>query len=384
MNPTLTSKLAALLLFAAASGLTAHGQTLFSFPFNEGGTNLTITDTAQGLQGTFGAAALDPVNDAVALTNDSPSGLSGDGSFYNSGKGFLIADDTSSKVLNITNGPITMEAWVKKNGNVANTTEGVVSYGSSFKMGFRTSGIQVFTLLGRVDITSTMTRQLPFDEWVHIATVWQPGVGVTFYVGSNSLFSATNRFVANTTTPAVPTVHSYLSMGNEGFANPLVASFDRIRIHQAALSAAELDEDPLNPKPVYASTKVSYDFNETAFPCTNSVGPALPASSAIDLLPSLTGPVWTNGVTGSPSDYALFFNGTRRAIVLDSSVSPKITLGPDTTGTNGDYTLQAWVKLPLGYEPPARMVMFQYQANPSLAFSINVGRRLHTTTLGER
>ena len=41
----------------------------------------------------------------------SVSGLPGDGSFYNSGKGFLMADDTASKVLNITNGPITMEAW---------------------------------------------------------------------------------------------------------------------------------------------------------------------------------------------------------------------------------------------------------------------------------
>jgi len=381
MTPT---KLAALFLVTLSAGLaSAQGQTLFSFPFNEGGTNTTFTDTAQGLQGTFGAVVLDPVNDTVALTNDSPSGLPGDGSFYNSGKGFLMADDTANKVLNIPSGPITMEAWVKKNGNFANTTEGVVSYGNSYKMGFRTSGIMVFTLLTKVDITSTMTRQLPFDEWVHIATVWQPGVGVTFYVGSNSLFAATNKFVANTTTPAAAPIHNYLSMGNEGFANPLVGSFDRIRIHQAALTAAELDEDPLNPKPNYPGTKVSYNFNEVSFPSTNSVGPALPADNAIPQLPVLTGPIWTNGVTADPNDRALFFNGTQRAIFLDSSASPKITLGGDTTGTNGDYTLQAWVKLPLGFEPPARMIMFQYQANPSLAFSINTGRRLHTTTLGK-
>ena len=385
MRPrTHSTLLAALLSLVLTSSLTpAHGQTLFSFPFNEGGTNTTFTDTAQGLQGTFGAVVLDPLIDTVALTNDSPSGLPGDGSFYNSGKGFLVADDSASQVLNITNGPITMEAWVKKNGNVANTTEGVVSYGSSFKMGFRTSGIMVFTLLGRVDITSTMTRQLPFDEWVHIATVWQPGVGVTFYVGSNSLFSATNRFVASTTTPAVPVSHNILSIGNEGFANPLVASFDRVRIHQALLTEAELDSDPLSPKPNFASTKVSYDFNEAVFPSTNSVGPALPASSAGPLLPTLTGPTWTNGVTSNPNDHALFFNGSQRALFLDSSSAPQISLGSDTTGTNGDYTLQAWVKLPLGFEPTVRMVMFQYQANPSFAFSINTGRRLHTTTLGK-
>src|SRR6478736_3552713 len=289
-QPTIPPKLAALFLGTLLTSLvSAYGQTLFSFPFNEGGTNTTFTDPAQGLQGTFGAVVLDPNNDTVALSDDSPSGLPGDKSFFNSGKGFLIADDSASQVLNITNGPITMEAWVKKNGNVANTTEGVVPYGSSLKLGFRTSGIMVFTLLGRVDITSTMPLQLPFDEWVHIATVWQPGVGVTFYVGSNSLFSATNRFVANTTTPALPVSHNILSIGNEGFANPLVASFDRVRIHQALLTEAELDNNPLNPKASYASTKVSYGFNELDFPCINSVGPALPASSAVPLLPALTG-----------------------------------------------------------------------------------------------
>ncbi len=380
MTPT---KLAALLVATLATSLaSAQSQTLFSFPFNEG-TGTTFTDTAQGLQGTFGPLVLDPGNDTVGLVDDSPSGLLGDRSLTNLNRGFLIADDSASKVLNITNGPITMEAWVKKNGNVANTTEGVVSYGSSFKMGFRTSGIMVFTLLGRVDITSTMTRQLPFDEWVHIASVWQPGVGVTFYVGSNSLFSATNRFVANTTATAVPPFHNNLSIGNEGIANPLVGSFDRVRIHQAILTEAELDNDPLNPKPNYASTKVSYDFNETDLPALNSVGPALPASNAVTQLAPLFGPVWTNGVTGNPSDYALYFDGGRRALFVDSPSSPAITLGPDTTGTNGDYTVQAWVKLPLGFEPTTRMIMFQYQANPSFAFSINTGRRLHTTTLGK-
>ena len=381
-TPTPTKLTPLFLVLLLVSLASAHGQPVFSFPFNEGGTNTTFTDTVQNLQGTFGALALDPVNDTVALTNDSPSGLPGDGSFYNNGKGFLLADDSASGVLNITNGPITMEAWVKKNGSFANTTEGVVSYGSSFKMGFRTSGIMVFTLLGKVDITSSMTTLLPFDEWVHIASVWNPGVGVTFYVGSNSVFGATNKFVANTNLTATPVSHNFLSLGNEGFANPLVGNFDRVRIHQAALSPAELDEDPLNPKTNYVSTKVSYDFNESAFPSTNSVGPALPAANAIPQLPALTGPLWTNGVTGSPGDYALSFNGIQRAVYLDSP-TPLITLGPDTTGTNGDYTLQAWVKLPLGYEPPVRMIMFQYQANPSLSLSINTGRRLHTSALGK-
>jgi hypothetical protein len=376
------SKLLALLLLAVSPVISARGQTVFNFPFNEGGTNTTTTDSAQGLQAKFGAVILDPAVDSVALTNISPSGVLGDGAFFNLGKGFLLAND-STKALAITNGPITMEAWIRKNGDFANTTEGVVSYGGTYKMGFRTSGIMVFTLLGKVDITSTMTAKLPFDEWVHIATVWQPGVGVTFYVGSNSMFAATNKFVANTNTTAISPLHNYLSMGNEGFANPLVGSFDRIRIHNAALSQAELDEDPLNPKTNYASTIVSYDFNEADFPCANSAPPALSASSGVSQIPELTGPIWTNGVTSDPNDLALRFDGARRIVFLDSSSAPQITLGPDVSGTNGDYTLQAWVKLPLGFEPTARMIMFTYQANPSFSFSINTGRRLHTTTLGK-
>src|SRR6187549_711256 len=102
-QPQSPSKLTVLLLLALAGSLAStHGQTLFNFPFNEGGTNKTFTDTAQGLQGSFGAVILDPLADTVALTNDSPSGLPGDGSFVNSGKGFLVADDSTSKVLNIT------------------------------------------------------------------------------------------------------------------------------------------------------------------------------------------------------------------------------------------------------------------------------------------
>lgn len=378
-KPHTQSKLVALLL-ALSSIVSAQGQAIFNFPFNEGGTNLTTTDSVQSIQASFGAAVMDPAVDIAALTNISPSGLPGDGSFFNLGKGFIIAND-SAKALAITNGPITMEAWVRKNGDVANTTEGVVSYGGTYKMGFRTSGIMVFTLLGKVDITSTMTQKLPFDEWVHIATVWQPGVGVTFYVGSNSLFGATNKFVANTNTSAISPLHNYLSMGNEGVANPLVGTFDRVRIHNAILSAAELDEDPLNPKTNYASTLVSYNFNETDFPSLNSAPPSLPASSGVSQVPILTGPIWTNGVTSDTNDFALSFDGARRIIFLDTAA--QITLGSDTTGTNGDYTVQAWVKLPLGYEPTTRMIMFQYQANPSFSFSINTGRRLHTTTLGK-
>jgi hypothetical protein len=51
-----------------------------------------------------------------------------------------------------------------------------------------------------------------------------------------------------------------------------------------------------------------------------------------------------------------------------------------TNGVNGDYTLQAWVKLPLNYAPAQRAVLFQYDRKPGFSFSINTNRTLHTTT----
>ena len=57
---------------------------------------------------------------------------------------------------------------------------------------------------------------------------------------------------------------------------------------------------------------------------------------------------------------------------------PKQIIGPNPF--NDDYTLQAWVKLPLNYAPSARAIMFQYERDPGFSFSINTNRTLHTTT----
>lgn len=89
--------------------------------------------------------------------------------------------------------------------------------------------------------------------------------------------------------------------------------------------------------------------------------------------------IWTNGASGKPGDYALFFDGSRRVTLVDSN--RLINLGLDTSGTNGDYTLETWVNLPVGFEPTTRMVMFTYEGRPGFSFSINnTGRTLHTTT----
>jgi hypothetical protein len=99
-------------------------------------------------------------------------------------------------------------------------------------------------------------------------------------------------------------------------------------------------------------------------------------------------PFWTNETPNRAlGDSAVFFSGGagRKALILDTNVAAGgrfISLGPDSSGANGDYTLQAWVKLPVGFEPVSRMILYSYEGVPGFVFSINTGRTIHTTTFG--
>ncbi|MGZ4963233.1 MAG: LamG-like jellyroll fold domain-containing protein, partial [Limisphaerales bacterium] len=86
-------------------------------------------------------------------------------------------------------------------------------------------------------------------------------------------------------------------------------------------------------------------------------------------------PVWsTNSATGLPGDSSLYFDGTKQLTIAD----PNQILG--TNGVNGDYTLQAWVQLPINYAPAQRAIIFQYERRPGFSLSINTNRTLHSTT----
>jgi hypothetical protein len=361
----------------------AHGATLINFPFNEG-TNVFVHDTAQGLLGTFGPIGANPALDTVAITNDSPSGLPGDRSFVNNRGGLLMTDDSATQSLNITNGPITIEGWVKVNSNFRQSNEGIAAYGNSYKIGLR-SRLLTFTLYGIKDITCPVTNSFPVDEWVHVAAAWTPGVGANFYITSISL--TTNAFTNYTTASAArPVQHNYLFVGSENFATPLVGSFDRVKIHNRVLLDTEIDNVAANPKANYAETKVAYDFNENAFPSTNTVAsaPALPLDYGNLFTASLFAPVWTNDTpTGLTNDFALAFNldipTNRQRINLDFDIS-QLNLGANST----NYTLETWVKLPTADNLLSnRMVVLRTSgAAPRVTLSINTNRALWTTIVG--
>lgn len=349
---------------------TGQSAPLLNFPFNEG-TGTTTTDTVNGLVGVLGVP-LDPAVDTVTLMNTSPSGLPGDRCITNSGGAFLIADDSAQRVLEITNGPITMETWVFIDPfTPAKPAEGIVAYGGSYKLGMK-GGRQVFTLYGKSDITNT-SAYVDLGRWVHLAAAWEPGQGVHFYL------DGAYTFVANTNETARPLQTPYLSLGSEGLANNLVAALDRVRIHHALLPVGDLDSDAANPKAPLASTIVAYNFNEAALPCLNSLSPSLPAGLPYDLVNTVYSPLWTNDTpSGLIGDFALAFvreDAPQREFVNVPYGGYFLDLGANNTS----YTLQAWVKLPK--EPlTARRVIFRTAGDaPRASLSINLDRTLFTT-----
>src|SRR5688572_3048593 len=287
MNCLLKATKPGLLTLTLGLAASASAAPLISFPFNEGSGG-TVTDTTSGLIGTLGVQQ-NPTVDYVQLIDASPSGLPGDRCITNSGNGFLVANDAVNPVLNITNGPITMETWIFIDPTTpAKAAEGIVGYGFSYKMGMK-GGVQVFTLFAIADITNSAAGPIPVGQWVHLAAAWEPGVGVHFFV--NGVAS----FVPHASIACRPVQHNYLSLASENLGNTAVAAFDRMRIHHALLTnVVDLDTIAATPKTPVASTKIAYNFDEAAFPCTNSIAPPLPTSLSSDVLPSLTGPAWTN------------------------------------------------------------------------------------------
>jgi hypothetical protein len=373
-TPHYLKTLAKVCVFASCLGWTVASQAtqLIKFPFNEG-QGMKATDSASGLTGLLGAY-LDPAVDYVELTSSSPTGQPGDGSITTHGSGFLVAQDTDS-ILAITNGPITLEAWVYI-PPIGTNNPGIVGYGNSYKMGLR-GGSQVFTLFGLKDITNSVQGFIFDSQWVHLAAAWDPGVGVHFYVdGVHNFVEYTNNAVARSP------LTNILGIGSETLGNNWVGSLDRVRIHHALLDATQIDSDAANPKPpIPGSTLVAYNFDEAAFPSTSAVTPPLPTAQAYTIFPT-NSYLWTNdSPAGASGDYALFFpaNTPVKESVNADYGSANINLGQNNT----NYTLQAWVKVPaLDAFEERRVIFITSGPGPRVALSINNNRTLHTTVFG--
>src|SRR5579862_2375592 len=230
------------------ANLAGAATALLDFEFNEGsGTN--IADQASKLEGVLGPQ-LDPAADPMVVTN-SPSGAAGNQAVSlnygnDTSQGFLVVDDSNGPILALGTNAFTIESWINIDPTDIRQDEGIGAYGEAYKMGLN-NGELVFTLYGVVEIPSGLT--IPPGAWHHVATVWQPGIGVTFYVdgGSATLVAETQM---------IPSfANNLLTIGADGVTgNAMQGIIDRFRIHSAVLTTNQLDSVAGTPKAPLAST----------------------------------------------------------------------------------------------------------------------------------
>ena len=245
------SILSLLLVLTALQGGFVSAQNsgeIYMWNFNEG-EGLTVADDS----GQFTAQLGDPVRLPV-VQNDSPSGQADDRSVIPYG-GFEV-DDSENPVLNLQQGPVTIEAWIKP----VNLTgaQDIVRIGNSSRL---VSGTNlVFTLLGVVDVIPDVL--IPVDNaWHHVAYAWEPGVGVTFYLdGAEVAYMEETR-------AAREFQNNLLSIGSSHDAGSVLqAGLDRLRIHHAVLEAGDLDSNAASVKALSDSVVVAYNFDEADSP----------------------------------------------------------------------------------------------------------------------
>ncbi|MCK9314667.1 MAG: hypothetical protein M0Q48_00780 [Verrucomicrobia bacterium] len=346
---------------------------LLDFQLDEG-SGLVTSSQVSGAIANFG---IDPIPGAIAA-GAAPSELLGDFSVDFTGTGWLYAE-TEEDVLDL-NAPFTWEAWVCKSAS-DKTYEDFMRLGNTVKIGMNTAKVFQATFMGVVDINSTITVE--DGVWTHLAAVWEPGVGVTFYK------NGVQQGVTATTGKPNPYANNTVSLGGDAAGGSLYQGMmDRVRLHKAILTADELDSEAANPKPVTENTVLDYGFNEMV-PPYNSVGEMpLQVVNGQERAANLSKPTWSGldpwqsaeNVGGN----SLYFSG--------ASYTPFNTDGVnfgDTTDSS--FTMEAWIKD--FAVKTTKQVFFQTLGNmagtcPRLSFAVSAtdavsgNRTVFLTTLG--
>lgn len=355
-----------------AGNAMAAATPLLDFGFNEGG-GTNVIDSVSKLVGQVGNY-VDPGNVTVVVS-DTPSGTAGDKAVsMNVGSdtlaGFLVAEDENHVLAPMFTNTFTIETWVKRDPADARTFEGLGGYGNSLKLGVNNSQIQ-FTLFGIVDINSGLYLTAD-DIWHHVAVVWTPGVGATFYLDGGS-----ETFIAETRSMRA-FGNNYLVIGAESVVgNAVQGVLDRFRIHMAALTVDQLDSVAATPKAPLGSTVVSFNFSESGTPFVSSGSAALKANPSNPYVAALTAPKFvTDTPSGKANDFALSFKAGDRVLVPD----PATLLALDPADPS--FTIQAWLKPGALPNSEKSVIFFNNGPGGALAFSISTDRHLFVTTLG--
>ncbi len=346
------------------ASLPSRADTLFRFGFNEG-TGSTVTNDSATLLGVLGP---DQIPEGNPVSNPaSPSGGATDKSAgIDTPLAYLLMDATNNPALQDLTQPISAEAWIFITDGTTFRPMGITGYGRSWKMGILANGDLAFTLYGVADVDSGVF--VPQGSWQHVAAAWTPGVGITFFLNGVEMATVPE------TRALTPPINSYLGVGAAGLSGePITGAIDRLRVHRAVLTAADLDSDALTAKAPLASTVAAFSFDGAGPSYANNGSLPIPALPAQPIQVALQSPKFTTDTaSGKPGDSALVFDGNDRLAVQDLAQVWTLT---------GDFTAQAWVKF--ATLPATRqIIMANNGPGGAFSFSITTGGTLFVTTYG--
>lgn len=340
-----------LLMAGAIPTMAQQPGDVYMWEFNEGGGE-TVTDNSGQYAARFGVYNLLPSSEA-----DSPSGATNDRSVNPNG-GFRVDDSDSPVLADLQNGPVTVECWVKPTTLIGWTD--LTRIGNSIKAGFSNVS-PVFTFLGIVDIIPP-TLTVPVDgDWHHVAYVWEPGVGVTFYLDGD-----TSEFVEETGVPR-DYQNSLMSIGSDHAGTSIFNGLmDRLRIHQAVVAQADLDVNAANPTAIGENVVVAYNFDEETHPYQNSTSVARPAISMGQELYDNSKPQFSpDSPTGEADDYSLSFDGNDRVIYDDNQ-------NRFFDFINEPATFEVWMKFVASAQVATRPIFFAYGQGGAGGYSFSI------------
>ena len=381
-NVTAGAVFTALVVSASA----ADPQLMLDFQFNEG-QGLTSVSSVGNAVLTLGQA-VDLSNDPVGST-DSPSGQSGDlsGEFNGIGWGYATFD---AAPIDLTK-PVTWEAWVKVDAERTTNYEEYFRIGNTFKMGANNDHFFEVTLCGVVDIPSGVVQMSAGGDWSHVAAIWDPGVGVTFFQDG-----FITDFVEATKLPSAYG-NNIISVGSDnGGGNGFKGKLDRMRVYNRALTDTELDSDPTNPKPV-GDAVLAWDFNQEALPFTGAGSNAVDITSGLGMIGDKTQIAWSDSTPARDADPELLGDFS---VYVDNKGAPAssaykygvfncdaIDFGdPTADGFDASFTMEAWFK-GLSRSDNEKQVFFQTWSSttgrcPRVSFAIHKDFTVYMTTMG--
>jgi Concanavalin A-like lectin/glucanases superfamily len=218
-----------------------------------------------------------------AKVPDTPSGAAGDLALLFGGADMAAVSDPNG-TLNL-DGDWTLEAWIKIGPAV---DRGVILYyghpahGYSLSVDFSAGNKLQVTTLGIADMPSD-TAIVELDVWQHVAVVHKKGQSMTYFI--NGVEKGTRAYTGGTN---LATTTKTLFIGAEwDAALAFAGSIDRIRISNSALTATQLDSDPLKPAAVSPPGSLSLDIARSqssvivSWPEAGSAGYALEFSTTL-------------------------------------------------------------------------------------------------------